>query len=73
MFERKRLYVVLDGPDFDRLVEIAQQERRDVRDQAAVVIAEALKKPEVRPLEAVSEDARYANTGACLPGVAPAG
>jgi hypothetical protein len=42
MVPQRRMYVVLDGADFERLQRQAQAERRDVRDQAAVVIAKAL-------------------------------
>jgi hypothetical protein len=40
--EQKRFYVTLDRPDFERLAAEAQRERRDVRDQAAIVLAKAL-------------------------------
>jgi hypothetical protein len=43
MMPQRRMYVVLDGPDFERLAAKAREERRDVRDQAAVVIAQALR------------------------------
>jgi hypothetical protein len=41
----RRLYVELDDRAFDRLATLALKERRDVRDQAAVLLEEATKRP----------------------------
>lgn len=41
----RRLYVEIDDRAFDRLASLAVKERRDVRDQAAVLLQQTLAAP----------------------------